>query len=300
LWGCKDKKDFDQRCKFIELLFDNIKHKGYKSQIEISSLHNIQGSPKIDTNHEVAVCTGRHGDLLFSDGVHRLATAKLLNISNIPVKIVVRHPEWMRLRKELLLYAESMKMDRKIYQPILHPDLNDIPAHHDCEDRFKMIKENMSIKQGCLLDIGANLGYFCHRFEDEGFDCYAIEDSHVNFYFLSKLKRAENKQFKTIKESVLECHKIRDIHFDVVLALYIFHHFIKTKETYYRLIDLLKNLKAEKLFFAPHLPDEAQMQGAYKNYSPEEFVKFIIENSSFKKADFIGVAKDRRPLYKLY
>ena len=296
LWGCRDKRDLDQRCKDLESLFHTIRREGYKSQRELSL--SQQHYDPLQADEEVTVSIGRHGDLLFSDGGHRLAIAKLLGIQEIPVRVAVRHPKWMSFRKELLLYAKEQR--GKTYQPITHPDLNDIPFFHDCEDRFTLIKENVSVKQGRLLDIGANLGYFCHRFEDEGFDCYAVEDSQVLLHFLRKPKRAENKKFEVIAESVLESREIRNTHFDVVLALNIFHHFLKTKESYDRFIDLSQNLQTEELFFELHLPDEPQMQGAYENYAPDEFVEFLLMNSSLKKAECIGVASDGRPLYRLF
>jgi hypothetical protein len=296
LWGCKDKSDFDQRCKGLESLFHRIRQEGYKSQCEL--MHSGQVYDPMQAEEEVTVSIGRHGDLLFSDGAHRLAIAKLLGIPEIPVKIAARHPEWMRLRKELLLYAQGE--GGATYQPMTHIDLSDIPAFHGCEDRFSMIKEHLSTNSGRLLDIGANLGYFCHRFADEGFECYAVENVRVNVYFLEKLKRAENKKFKVIGESVLECREIRNVHFDVVLALNIFHHFLKTRESYGKLVELLENLQMEELFFEPHSPDESQMQGAYKDYPPGEFVQFLLSQSSLREAEFIGVARDGRPLYRLH
>lgn len=295
-WGCRDKSNFDRRCKGLELLYQRIKHEGYKSQREMI-LSQKHYDPR-SLEDEVTVSVGRHGDLLFSNSAHRLAIARLLGIQKIPVKIAVRHPEWMRFRKEFMLYAKDQ--GGKTYQPVTHPDLDDIAASHDSEDRFMIIKENMSAKQGRLLDIGANLGYFCHRFEDEGFDCYAVEDFPKHLYFLGKLRRAENKRFNIIPESVLECHEIRDMHFNVVLALNIFHHFLKTKESYYKFIDLLENLRTEELFFEPHLPDEKQMEDAYKNHTPDEFVELILQVSKLESVEFIGEAKDGRKIYTLY
>ena len=295
LSNCRDKSDFDRRCKELEFLFQKIRQEGYKSQPEL--LQAQQTNNTLQTEEEVTVSIGRNGDLLFSDGAHRLTIAKLLGIPKIPVKIAVRHPQWIKFRRELLLYAQGE--GGGAYQAITHPDLGDVPAFHDCEDRFTMIKENMSTKQGCLLDIGANLGYFCHKFEDEGLDCCAVEVSELPLYFLKKLKRSESKRFKVIAESVLECRTIRDTRFNVVLALNIFHHFLKTKEIYDKFLDLLKNLQTEELFFEPHLPDELPMQDAYKNYSPEKFVEFLLRNSNLKKAELIGTAKDGRSLYKL-
>jgi hypothetical protein len=294
LWGCRGKDDLDRRCEYIYSLYQKIKQEGYRSQEQLRSSH--KGYDPFE--EEVGVAIARCGDLLFGDGAHRMAVAKLLGLKEIPVKITVRHPEWLRFRKELLLYAREQ--GGRLYQPVTHVDLSDIPAFHACEDRFMMIKESMSVKEGSLLDIGANLGYFCHRFEDEKFDCYGIENSPKELYFLRKLRRAQNKKFKIIAESVLEWRGIREIHFSVVLALNIFHHFLKTKDSYNKFVDLLEHLRTEELFFEPHLPNEVQMDSAYKNYAPNEFVEFILKVSGLEKAESIGEAMDGRKIYRLY
>lgn len=298
LWGCKDKHQFDLRCQTLEDLFHKIKAEGYKSQHELSLMPKGRDSDPLSVEDEVTVSIGRHGDFLFSDGAHRLSISKLLGIQTIPVKIAARHTEWMKFRKELLLY--TTKLDGNIYQPLIHPDLSHLPSFHESENRFIMIKKNLSINKGRMLDIGAKLGYFCHRFEDEGFDCYAAEDYPVELYFLRKLKRAENKNFKVIPESILESTEVRNIHFDVILALNIFHHFLKTKESYYKFIDLMKHIQVRELFFQPHLPNEPQMEHAYKNYNPDEFVDFILDVSKLKTARLIGKDQDGRKLYKLH
>lgn len=97
LWGCKDQSDLDQRCQDLESLFHRIKRGGYKSQRELLLSQKV--SDPLQAEEEVTVNIGRDGDLLFSDGAHRLAIAKLLGIQKIPVKIAVRHPEWVRFRK---------------------------------------------------------------------------------------------------------------------------------------------------------------------------------------------------------
>ena len=93
---------------------------------------------------EIIISIGRNGDLLFSDGAHRLAIAKLLNIHKIPAKIAVRHKLWIKFRKKHTLFAKEQ--GGKLYQPGVHIDLLDIPAYHACEDRYLMIKNNMEPK----------------------------------------------------------------------------------------------------------------------------------------------------------
>lgn len=107
----------------------------------------------------------------------------------------------------------------------------------------------MAVRKGRLLDIGANLGYFCHRFEDEGFECYAVENSPTELFLLKRLQRAENKKFQIVGESIFNWSQVNQIHFDVVLALNVFHHAIKTKVSYHKLISLLQNLRMTELFF---------------------------------------------------
>ncbi len=295
LWGCKNKSELDQRCKSLELLYQKIKDEGYKSQCELMLRHNYD---PLRIEDEITVSIGRLGDLLFSNCAHRLSIAKLLSIRKIPIKIAVRHPQWLDFRKKVLLHAKHH--GGKIYQPITYLDLCDVLSFHKSEDRFKLIKDSLSVRRGKLLDIGANWGYFCHKFEEEKFDCYAVENNRENLYFLKKLKRAENRNFKIIRKSILEWDGVKNLYFDVVLALNIFHHFLKKKDLHHKFINFLQKLRLKEMFFEAHLPNEPQMERAYKNYSDEEFIKFIIQNSNLRNAQFIGEAKDGRKIYKLY
>lgn len=292
--GCKNKSDIDRRFKYLESLYQNIKNEGYKSRSEMLSEENTSDLLRIED--EITVNVGRNGDLLFGNGAHRLAIVKLLGIQKIPVKITVRHPQWVCFRREILLYAKEHR--GKTYHPITHPDLQDIPAFHG-QDRFSIIGKNLSVREGWLLDIGAHWGYFCHKFEEIGFDCYAVESDKVSVHFLKKLKRAENRDFKIIPKSIFEYPDIENVHFDVVLALNIFHHFLKKEDSYFKLINLLKNLKMKEMYFEPHLPNEFQSGELYKNYSEEEFVEFILQKSKLNNAELIGEAKDGRKIYKL-
>ncbi len=297
-WGCRSESDFQERCKNVENLFHTIKKEGYKSQTTLS--HSGRYNASGTTYDEVAISIGRHGDLLFSDGRHRLATAKLLGLKKIPVIVAVRHKEWMVFVNELLQYAKSLGLGGKLYQPAMHPDLENIPAHQNCEDRFSMIRKSSSTNKGRLLDIGANLGYFCHRFEDEGFDCYAVEESARELYYLRKLWRAENRKFKIIAGSIFDWSECGEIYFDVVLALNVFHHALKTKENYERLVLLLQNLRMGELFFETADVNDPQMIRAYKNYSQPEFVDFITSVSMLKHAELIGRVSDGRTLYRFF
>jgi 2-polyprenyl-3-methyl-5-hydroxy-6-metoxy-1,4-benzoquinol methylase len=299
-YGCHYESDLVNHCQNIESLFNEIQSHGYKSQKSLFSEGKVFDPLKAD--EEIALCIGRDGDLLFSDGAHRLAIAKLLKLPSIPIKVTVRHTEWIAFREKLVLYARDSNnsKDNMLYQPATHLDLTDIPAIHESENRFQVIRDNSSFTSGNLLDIGACLGYFCHRFEDLGFTCHAIENDAQTAYFLTRLARTQNRRFKIYTDSVLENTEIREIHFNIVIALNIFHHFLKNQNDYECLVNLLHTLEMDEMYFEPQLPGETQMESAYMNYSPEEFVQFIITHSILDHYKLVGTMGDCRPIYKLY
>jgi len=83
-WGCTTEAELRDRCEYVENLWRRIDRQGYKSQREL-------GKYPVD---EINVNVGRDGELLFNDGRHRLATAKILGVEKVPVRILVVHEEF--------------------------------------------------------------------------------------------------------------------------------------------------------------------------------------------------------------
>ncbi|WP_436347014.1 hypothetical protein [Natronorubrum sp. FCH18a] len=86
------REDILDRCAAIDALYERIERDGYLSQRELG-----YGS-LLGVTEEVLVDVGRDGDLLFVNGRHRLAIAKLLGLESIPVGVLVRHRAWMAHR----------------------------------------------------------------------------------------------------------------------------------------------------------------------------------------------------------
>ncbi len=86
-----------------------------------------------------------------------------------------------------------------------------------------------------------------------------------------------------------------------MLALNIFHHFLKAQETYDGLVSMLKRLNADMIVFAAHVYERKgpDFQNAYRNYPPEEFAKFVSELSRLPKIELVGKSHDGRSLFKL-
>lgn len=293
IWrGCINKKDLNEYFLQFDQLYERIRNNGYKPQSEILD-PEFAGTDAIE--NEIAVHIDRDGRFIFCNGAHRLGIALALGIDKIPVKVCIRHVKWQSFCLEILNHAKDKSGE--VYQPLTHPDLQIIPSHHS-DERFEIIHDHLPQSKGELLDIGANWGYFCHRFEKLGFDCYAVEFDPENRYFLEKLKTAEGREFKVIAQSILDYDEKSS--FDVVLALNIFHHFLKREDVHRALVDFLQRMDMSMMIFQPHHTSEPQMTEAYRNYEPDEFVQFVSKHSGFKHSELIGKAEDKRPIYKLW
>jgi hypothetical protein len=297
VFGCNSLDTFHSRLNRIDQLFEEIKRDGYKAQPQLNKTNPVWFADE----DEIQLHIGRHGDYIFADGRHRLCIAKILELQKVAVKVARRHANWVNLRREILAYKS--RNNGRLYAPISHPDLADLTCAHGNE-RMEILKRGLEQAfgreppyQGKLLDIGAHWGYFAQQCEHLGFNAEAVEVSPINQYFLEKLKRAENCRFKLISDSVLNLNG--DVKYDVVLALNIFHHFLKTKEDYEAFCSFLGRLRARFLFFEPHKPDEPQMRDAFKNYLPMEFAEFIRRSCHLSQLTQIGTADDGRSLFLL-
>lgn len=83
--SCQSRQDVEQRCKYVNQLYINIKNNGYKTQQDLGN------DFKSTREQEIMVDIGRDGTLLFVDGRHRLSISKILGLERIPVVIGVRH-----------------------------------------------------------------------------------------------------------------------------------------------------------------------------------------------------------------
>jgi len=267
----------------IDKIFRDIKEKGYRTQKEL-------GRAKPDDG--IIVVIDRSGKFLLKSGIIRLVIARVLGLTSIPVIVSKRHYLWAIFRKEVFDY--SQEQPKGAYQPLIHPDLQKMPSHRK-EVRWEYIKNNLPINSGTVLDIGANWGYFCHKFEDLGFMCYAVENNLRWLYFMKRLKEIEDKKFEIIDDSVFN---IKRKQYDIVLALSIFHHFLRSEALRDKLAELLGELDMKIMFFEPHNVGQV-FKNIHINYEDEKFVDFVIKNSCLKQHKFLGVTERGRNMYLL-
>mgnify|MGYP001206977612 CR=1 FL=1 len=291
-WGCRTPDEYLKRLEEnVESVYLDIKNHGFKTQRELGTLKK---------SDEIRIAIDRNGEAIFMDGRHRLAIAKILKLNKIPVKIILRHEQWTEFQKTIFQYAKNDSKG-KIYQLIEHPDLDFIPAHHK-DDRFDFLEKAIS-EYDCLnkelIDIGTHWGHMSHKFEDLGFKCTAVEKLTSNIHYLENIRNACGKTFDIWQGNIFDYPDIEKM--DVILALNIFHHFCKTEDDHNEFIKLLNRMNAEIMLFQAHRHNPpGQMEGAFRNYNETEFVEFISKNTGLNKWEKLGVAADKRPLYKLW
>ena len=307
-WGCSSVSEYNRRCKELDKLYYDIKSNGMKIQKTLSGATLLKENRIKEIKDEIGILIDPEGELIHRNGQHRLTIAKLLNLDKVPVQILYRHKNWLKIRKEILTYIRR-ETKGKALQPLLHPDLSDIPSLWS-EKRFEIVRRGLTIKSGTLLDIGAHWGYFCHKFEEIGFQCTAMEGSMRNIYFMKNLKRAERLNFNIISKSIFDdknCEDFEDdLNFDVVLALNLFNQFvdIEKKDLYSKFAEIFGKVKAKEMYF--QIPEHEVMQqlrktSGYKNrsFSSQELIDFIIKNTHFTHAEKIGEERNHG-IYKLY
>lgn len=103
--GATSVEELKYRCEQLDSLHYNIKEHGYLSQKQIlkrgyEDIDSVNKNLTMieDIFDEITVNIGRDGSFLFNDSRHRLSIAKILDIQQVPVRIVARHQEWQKKR----------------------------------------------------------------------------------------------------------------------------------------------------------------------------------------------------------
>jgi 2-polyprenyl-3-methyl-5-hydroxy-6-metoxy-1,4-benzoquinol methylase len=249
-----------------------------------------------DSDEPLAAGINRDGRFVLFDRPERLASVRAAGVDEVPVRVVVRHQEWVDFKDEIRASGEYG--DGQIYQAIFHPDLGGIKATKSTR-RIELLHGGLAgydCQGKRLLDIGANWGHMSQQMEELGFECTALELSDDAVRMATKIRAATESHF-TIWQG--DFRNYPDPRADVTIALNIFHHVVKTEGSHAMLVDFLRRLETEILFFQTARPDEEQMQAAFANYEQREFAEFVAEHARLSTVEVLGTAEHKREMFKL-
>lgn len=238
--------------------------------------------------NEIKISINFLGQIIIEAG-HIPFIYSLIHNEDIEAIVIERSKRWQTFKMDL-------SARQQIYSPLSHPDLSEIKTV-TLGKRFDIIKKELGIKKGEVLDLGSDWGYYCHKFEEIGFDCTAIEISSESLSFMRKLHRAQNRRFKIIRANILTESVLE---YDIVLAFSIFHHFLRTENNFNLFKKFLNNLRIKQMYFLSYLPEDEKMPYVFTSLKPNEFADFILNNSILNKKQLLNYKSFRdRPLYKL-
>jgi hypothetical protein len=174
-----------------EALYESMRAVGALPQGELAR----RGGPAYQPTNtdDISIAIGRTGELQLCQGNHRVEAALALGIEAVPVWVGVRHAEWWALRRRIVAYAAAH--GGVVPEPLLHPDLDNIPFACDCDTRFDLVAAALPASAGSVVDAVPGWGYFLHRFEERGFDCTGIARIAEDRYFLERLRIAGERHF---------------------------------------------------------------------------------------------------------
>lgn len=134
LWGCTSEPELEQRFANVDGLYESIREHGLYAQAELVEAKindpmadERQSLVKRRVYDEMTVCIGRDGDVLYWDGRHRLAIAKLLDLDEIPVWVMVRHTQWQETRENAAKTPSPWQTLSEVIAS--HPDMRAIVNH---------------------------------------------------------------------------------------------------------------------------------------------------------------------------
>jgi SAM-dependent methyltransferase len=184
----------------------------------------------------------------------------------------------------------------------MHPDLQDIPAAHTAERELADLLAHLQVREGRLLDIGCNLGVFCHHFVQIGLDCVGVEIDPDIARAAERLALSEHQRLKVHSGDILS----PDIHdpllaqgHDVVLALNVLHRFLKTKESFEQMRALLSRMRPRQMFLGSSRAGDPQMSDAYARLDETAFVALVQRCVGLPLAQPIHRTDDGRTIFSL-
>lgn len=93
-YDIKNIDELKERCQDIDRLYEMLSKEGYMTQRELRE-RNFRDA----LSNEIQVDISRSGELLFVESRTRLSIAKLLDLDQVAVVVLVRHNKWMEAQE---------------------------------------------------------------------------------------------------------------------------------------------------------------------------------------------------------
>jgi hypothetical protein len=113
----------DQRCTALDNIYEEMRTEGYRPNL--GTVYDDPEDAEFVHDLEPMILIGREGEVLWTEGFHRLVLADLVGVDRIPVFVLVRHEEWQAVRDELATTSPEERT-RGLSRFEEHPDVRDL------------------------------------------------------------------------------------------------------------------------------------------------------------------------------
>ncbi|MCC6000956.1 MAG: hypothetical protein JJU19_08850, partial [Pararhodobacter sp.] len=247
----------------------------------------------------------RDGRFIALDGRNRLMISRLLALTSIPVRIVLRHREWSGFRRTVAEHAATLPSGELRYR-LDHPDLRVVPFTHK-DRRVSVILKAMNgydARGKTLVDIGSDLGSVSRGLAQRGFRCIALAADARTASLAGRISRAFDGDLTVANADPFDFPDIEKA--DVVVALDILDYLVpaeaSTEPSSRSLAALLMRMRTADALIVqlPEAasPDQAALPPGYPGAA--EFIGFLKHHTGLQNARSAGSTQDGRELFILW
>lgn len=131
--GCRSVEDVQKRWDLLDRIYEDMRDNGYRMLEELGDA----------ATRDLLINVGRHGQLIYETGKHRLSIARVLGIQRVPVRVMVRHQSWFRHALGAIRADTPDELPEATRQWERHPDVVALLSAESVDRKRRRLRLNV-------------------------------------------------------------------------------------------------------------------------------------------------------------
>jgi Methyltransferase domain len=228
------------------------------------------------------------------DGHHRLAVAVMRGLDEYPCSVLPTEGALTPMQ-ELVMDSEWMFGKRRLFQPILVPELQSWLVERKCTDRLQMMLawlRRHGISSGSFLDIGSSYGWFVSEMSKRGFQALGI-DQDAAVCTVGNLAYGIEPRANIVADATAFLRSCTR-QYDVVCCLSVLQNFILREQrvSTAEFIRLIDRVTASVLFLDTGECHENEFKRSLDGWNAGYIRSWLQDHTSFSVVEILGTDGD--------